>query len=77
MPLATGVPMANTTDYFNDDSGDVHERSINRLTEARVAGGTVDGRYRSSAAVRRDQMASFLARVLSAAVEAGQATPPG
>ncbi len=77
MPLATGAPLANTTDYFADDSGQVHERAINQLSEAGVAGGGADGRYRPGASVRRDQMASFLARVLSAAVEAGRATPPG
>ena len=77
MPLATGLPMTDTADYFADDSGHVHELSINQITEALVAGGTADGTYQPQAAVRRDQMASFLARVLSAAVEAGHATPPG
>jgi hypothetical protein len=77
MPLATGVPLTDTTDYFPDDSGHVHELSINQVTEALVAGGTADGQYQPQARVRRDQMASFLARVLSAAVDAGQASPPG
>jgi len=63
---ATGAPLANTADFFADDSGGTHERSINQLAEAAIAGGTVDGRYRPGEAVRRDQMASFLARALAA-----------
>jgi hypothetical protein len=77
IPLATGAPLPNTTDFFADDSGDVHEPAINKVTEARIAGGTTDGRYRAGAAVRRDQMASFLSRAMAASVEAGKATPPG
>jgi hypothetical protein len=77
LPMITGAPLANTTDYFADDSGNTHELSINQLTEALVAGGSADGRYKPGAPVRRDQMASFLARSLSAAVEAGKTQPPG
>ena len=77
LPMITGAPLANTTDYFADDSGHTHELAINQLTEALVAGGGADGRYHPGEPVRRDQMASFLARALSAAVEAGKATPPG
>ena len=76
VPHATGAPLAHTTDFFADDSGDVHEANINAVTEARIAGGTADGRYRAGDPVRRDQMASFLARALSTAVEAGSAAPP-
>ncbi len=63
---ATGAELANTTDFFADDSGGTHERSINRLAEAAIAGGTLDGRYRPNEPVRRGQMASFLARTLAA-----------
>jgi len=77
LPMATRAALANTTDYFNDDSGDVHEQAINQITEAGIAGGSADGRYRDGAPVRRDQMASFLARVLAATVQAGHAAPPG
>lgn len=63
---ATGAQLANTTDFFADDSGGTHEQSINRLAEAAIAGGTLDGRYRPGSPVRRDQMASFLARALAA-----------
>jgi hypothetical protein len=77
LPMATRAALANTTDYFNDDSGDVHEQAINQITEAGIAGGSADGRYRDGAPVRRDQMASFLARVLASTVQAGHAAPPG
>jgi hypothetical protein len=77
LPMITGAPLANTTDYFADDSGHTHELAINQLTEALVAGGGADGRYHPGDPVRRDQMASFLARALSAAVEAGKTQPPG
>ena len=77
IPLATGATLPNTTDFFADDSGDVHEPNINKVTQARIAGGTADGRYRSGAPVRRDQMASFLARALTSSVEAGKTSPPG
>lgn len=77
IPLATQAPLPNTADYFADDSGDVHEPNINKIAEGQIAGGTTDGRYRAGASVRRDQMASFLARALSVSVEAGKATPPG
>ena len=72
-----GTELPHTTDYFADDSGDVHEPSVNMVTEARIAGGTADGQYRSTSAVTRDQMAAFLARSLTASVITGRATPPG
>ena len=61
----------HTTDFFADDAGDVHEYDINTVTEAAIAGGTADGTYRSGDPVRRDQIASFLARAQSAAMAAG------
>jgi hypothetical protein len=69
-------PLTDTTDYFADDSSGTHELAINQITEAQIAGGTADGTYQPGAPVRRDQMATFLARVLSASVSAGKATPP-
>jgi hypothetical protein len=77
MPLATRTTLANTTDYFADDSGHTHELGINQITEALVSGGTADGGYAPGGLVRRDQMASFLARVLAAVVEQGRSAPPG
>jgi hypothetical protein len=75
--LVTGTPLPHVADYFNDDSGNVHEPAINQVTEAAVAGGTAEGEYRPGAPVRRDQMASFLARALTMSVAAGKAAPPG
>lgn len=74
IPRTTGVELTATADYFADDSGDVHERNINRLTQAAVVGGRADGTYRSAMPVTREQMASFLARALAISIEA---TPPG
>ncbi|MEX2294613.1 MAG: phosphodiester glycosidase family protein [Acidimicrobiales bacterium] len=76
IPLITRGPLANTTDYFSDDSGHAHERAINQITEAQVAGGTADGTYNPSGSVRRDQMATFLTRILTISVEAGNSAPP-
>ncbi len=77
LPHLTGGPLANTTDYYADDSGHAHERSINQITELQLAGGTAPGSYSPNAPVRRDQMATFIARILSISVEAGRSQPPG
>lgn len=52
-------------DYFRDD--DQHEADINRLAEAGIVQGTSAGTYSPRDGVRRDQMASYLARTLAAA----------
>ncbi|MDJ0925933.1 MAG: S-layer homology domain-containing protein [Acidimicrobiia bacterium] len=64
LPPATG-------DYFPDDGSSVHEDNINRLFEAGIAGGFLDGTYRPSVPVTRAQMASFLARAGGLAPIAG------
>lgn len=64
-------------DYFADDDDSVHEASINTATERGLLTGLVagtldaatgqyrgDGRYDPAGQVRRDQMSSFVARVL-------------
>ena len=51
-------------DHFDDDDGNFHEDSINRLFETGITVGFADGTYRPSATVRRDQMASFIARTI-------------
>jgi hypothetical protein len=51
-------------DWFPDDAGLVHEDNINRIADAGVTTGFSDGTYRPAEPVRRDQMASFLARAL-------------
>jgi hypothetical protein len=49
---------------FTDTEGSVHERSIAIVAELRIALGRTATTYEPNADVRRDQMASFLARTL-------------
>jgi hypothetical protein len=58
-----GLPAA-TQDYFSDDNGSTHERSINRLAEAGLTGGCGAGRFCPGATLTRAEMASFLVRAL-------------
>jgi hypothetical protein len=67
---------ASTVDYFRDDDGNVHEPTINRAAAAGLTGGSATGAYRPSAPVARDQMASFLARLLDLLVVETSARPP-
>jgi hypothetical protein len=57
---------ATTADYFGDDA--LHEADINRLAAAGIVQGTSPGVYSPRIGVRRDQMASYLARTLAAAL---------
>lgn len=58
-----GLP-PTSTNFFNDDNGITGEASINRLAESRITGGCGGTKYCPTANVKRDQMASFLARSL-------------
>ncbi len=53
---------ATSTDYFDDDNGDIHEGNINRLAAAGITAGCAPRRYCPKDPVNRDQMASFLVR---------------
>lgn len=53
-----------STDFFVDDSNSVHEDDINRLAAAGITGGCAASRFCPASSVRRDAMASFLARAL-------------
>ena len=53
-------------DAFDDDEGNVHERNINAAAEKGLVLGKGGGRYDPAAGTRRDQMASFLSRLLEA-----------
>ncbi len=65
--LIAGEPLpTTTTDYFRDDAA-LHHADINRLAEAGIVQGTAPGTYSPRIGVRRDQMASYLARTLAAA----------
>ena len=69
-----GPALTASKDYFPDDDGNVHETNINKAAEAGFAGGRADGTYGPDGVVTRDQMASFLARVLDLLVEGGFAS---
>jgi hypothetical protein len=60
---ALDLPVS-ATNFFTDDNGNTHEPNINRLAEAGITGGCAASKYCPTAAVRRDAMASFLARAL-------------
>lgn len=62
--------------YFADDDNHPLQAEINRTAAAGFTGGFVDGSYRPLAGVRRDQMASFLTRVLDLVVQNGMAGVP-
>lgn len=65
--LIAGSPLPTAeADYFRDDSA-LHHTDINRLAEAGIVQGTAAGAYSPRSSVRRDQMASYLARTLAAA----------
>ncbi len=55
---------STSQDFFTDDNGSVHEADINRLAAAGVTKGTGPGTFEPFRAQQRDEMASFLARVL-------------
>ncbi|MEX2292757.1 MAG: peptidoglycan DD-metalloendopeptidase family protein [Acidimicrobiales bacterium] len=64
--LITGEELpAAEADYFRDDVPGYHEADINRLAETGVVQGTAPGIYSPRDGVRRDQMASYLARTLA------------
>lgn len=55
---------ATTTDYFSDDNGRFYEPHVNRVAKAGITTGCGGEKYCGEARVKRDQMASFLARAL-------------
>lgn len=69
-------PLPVTADFFGDDDGGTHETSIDKAAGSGIAGGTAEGRYSPDGLVRRDSMASFLARTLDLLVQAGKGSPP-
>lgn len=72
----TGADLPSGGDAFADDDGNPHETGIDLLAGAAIAVGSVDGRFHPATPVSREQMATFLARLLDSLVEAGHATPP-
>jgi len=58
-------------DHFTDDQSSAHQANINKAAEAAFTSGVTATTYNPTGAVRRDQMASFLARVLDRLVWEG------
>ena len=70
------APLPLDEDWFYDDGASPLHDDINKTASAGFAGGPGGGRYLPAGAVRRDQMASFVARALDRIVEQGMAQPP-
>jgi hypothetical protein len=58
--ICTGEPVSD----FDDIEGNVHEDTIRCMADRGLTEGVDDGRYAPRRAVRRDQMASFIARFI-------------
>lgn len=63
-------------DYFADDETSAHRASIDKAAGAGVTGGTAANLYSPDLTVRRDQMASFLVRLLDLLVASGKGSAP-
>ncbi|HUF31909.1 MAG TPA: S8 family serine peptidase [Acidimicrobiales bacterium] len=74
--LIVDQPMVATGNWFTDDDGHTHEANINKAASAGIAAGTGDGKFSPDATVRRNQMASFIARTLDLLIETGATTAP-
>ena len=74
--FAAGTALPAGPDYFLDDGFSPHAANIDKAALAGFTGGSAGGLYRPLADVARDQMASFLTRVLDKLVDDGEATVP-
>ena len=63
--------------YFDDIAGDVHEDNINAVAGAGFASGVAERTYAPSRDVTREQMASFLARMIDRLVRDEVLAVPG
>ena len=61
---AFGLGTTAAPDAFVDDESSIHEADINRLAAAGIASGCAANRFCPGSPVRRDEMASFIARAL-------------
>lgn len=61
---------------FGDDDGNPHEPSIDKAAAAGFAAGVRPGSFDPAGPVYRDQMATFMARVLDRATVAGETSLP-
>jgi hypothetical protein len=64
--ITGSAPATAATDYFDDDNNSVHEASVNVAAELGLIVGRGERIYDPLSGVRRDQMASFLMRLLNA-----------
>lgn len=72
----TGATLQAGADAFRDDDGSAHEQAINKAAAVGFTTGRTVGVYDPGVAVRRDQMASFVTRVLDRLVADGVASVP-
>jgi hypothetical protein len=61
----SGTSLSPGADAFGDDNGNTHEANINRAATAGFVTGRADGTYSADQGVTRDQMASFITRVVA------------
>ncbi len=73
--LIAAEPLRPSADRFTDDAGSAHERSIDQVSAIGIAAGTSGTRFEPGVPVRRDQMATFLARLLDLLVDGGEIPP--
>jgi hypothetical protein len=71
-----GAPLPAGPDAFGDDDASVHEPAIDAARAAGLVAGAAPGRFAPDATVRRDQMATFLARLLALLTAQGLTEPP-
>jgi hypothetical protein len=71
-----GGPLPPAVDYFADDDSSAHEPAIDQAAAAGLVGGVSLNLYGPGDAVRRDQLATTLARALDLLVEQGTTTAP-
>jgi hypothetical protein len=70
-----GVPLSDDHAGFADTGGTTHEAAIVRLAAEAIVEGVGDDRYAPARSIRRDQMATFLAR--GAETGRGEELPAG
>lgn len=66
--------LVSAHDYFGDDDGSTHEGSINRAAAAGFAAGTQRGSFAPGREVSREQIATFLARMVDLVQEQAATT---
>ena len=73
---ATGEVLDASADHFTDDEESVHEPAINQIAEAGFTRGVTFTIYEPARVVWRDEMASYLTRLLDPLVIRGMAAAP-